>query len=314
MTSTTSSHLQKSPVTQPVTQPVTHQSTAYEQPESATVQPESEKLQPPPRSASSPGASRSRAVVTGTATAREPISLSHVTRVAGLQTRTDNKYLLTPEQFVELMDNVPSSTRILDIDERRVFSYESVYFDTEDLALFRAHRQRRRRRFKVRTRSYVDTGGTTFEVKLKGYREQTVKHRTPHDFERRRQLTGGARSFLHNVLRDEYGVSAPALEPSLMTTYRRSTLVDPENAARLTCDVDLWCADNHTGAAGPDLVLVESKSAGGRAPADNALKAMGIRPVSLSKYCIGTALVHPGVPANKWNRLLRHHFGWQPRR
>jgi len=268
-------------------------------------------MAPPSAPGTSTGISRSRAVVTGAATALEPISLAHVTRVAGLQTRTDNKYLLTPEQFAELMDNIPTSTRVLDIDDRRVFSYESMYFDTEDLALFRAHRQRRRRRFKVRTRSYVDTGGTTFEVKLKGYREQTVKHRTPHDFERRRELTGSARSFLHNVLRDEYGVNAPALEPSLMTTYRRSTLVDSQNAARLTCDVDLWCANDHTGAAGPDLVLVESKSAGGRAPADNALKAMGIRPVSLSKYCIGTALVHPGVPANKWNRLLRHHFGWQ---
>src|SRR5690625_792322 len=209
------------------------------------------------------------------------------------------------------MDNIPTSTRVLDIDDRRVFSYESMYFDTEDLALFRAHRQRRRRRFKVRTRSYVDTGGTTFEVKLKGYREQTVKHRTPHDFERRRELTGSARSFLHNVLQDEYGVNAPALEPSLMTTYRRSTLVDSQTAARLTCDVDLWCANYRPGAPGPDRGLLESTRAGGRPPADNSLKAMGTRTVRLTTYCMGTALVPPGVPDNEWNRRCRHHFGSQ---
>src|SRR5699024_9718073 len=262
----------------------------------------------------STGTSRSRAVVTGTATALEPISLARVSQVAALQTRTDNKYLLTPEQFAELMDNVPCSTRVLEIDDRRVFSYESVYFDTEDLALFRAHRQRRRRRFKVRTRSYIDTGESMFEVKLKGYRDRTVKRRTNHEFERRGELTGSAQRFLHSVLRHEYGMSAPALVPSLTTEYRRATLVDPENATRLTCDVDLRCRDDNGDAAGPDLVLVESKSAGGRAPADQALKTIGIRPVSLSKYCIGTALVHPDVPANKWNRLLRHHFGWQPQR
>src|SRR5690625_1633082 len=97
----------------------------------------------------STGISRSRAVGTGAVVAVEPSSLAHVTRVACLQTRTDNKYLLTPEQFAELMDNIPTSTRVLDIDDRRLFSYESMYFVTEDLALFRAHRQRRRRRFKI---------------------------------------------------------------------------------------------------------------------------------------------------------------------
>src|SRR5699024_7123389 len=98
------------------------------------------------------------------------------------QTRTDHKYLLTAEQFTELLDTIGQTTRILDIDDQRVFTYESVYFDTADLALFRAHRQRRRRRFKVRTRSYMDTAETAFEVKLKGYRDQTVKHRSPHEF------------------------------------------------------------------------------------------------------------------------------------
>ena len=31
----------------------------------------------------------------------------------------------------------------------------------------------------------------------------------------------------------------------------------------------------------------------------------------MSKYCIGVALLHPEMAANKWNRLLVRHFGWQ---
>jgi hypothetical protein len=38
---------------------------------------------------------------------------------------------------------------------------------------------------------------------------------------------------------------------------------------------------------------------------------MGIRPVRMSKYCIGVALLHPDMAANKWHRLLVRHFGWQ---
>jgi hypothetical protein len=42
-----------------------------------------------------------------------------------------------------------------------------------------------------------------------------------------------------------------------------------------------------------------------------ALAQMGIRPVRLSKYCIGVALLNPDMAANRWNRLLVRHFGWQ---
>jgi hypothetical protein len=30
--------------------------------------------------------------------------------------------------------------------------------------------------------------------------------------------------------------------------------------------------------------------------------------VSVSKYCIGIALLHPAIPANPWHRVLRRHF------
>jgi hypothetical protein len=35
-----------------------------------------------------------------------------------------------------------------------------------------------------------------------------------------------------------------------------------------------------------------------------------VRPVSVSKYCVGVALLHPEVPANPWQRMLRRNFGY----
>ena len=35
---------------------------------------------------------------------------------------------------------------------------------------------------------------------------------------------------------------------------------------------------------------------------------MGQRPVRISKYCVGLAVVHPHLPANRWNRTLRRYF------
>ena len=253
--------------------------------------------------------SRSKAVLHSVAHSRTPVSLDEVMEVAGLQTRQEKKYLLTPEQFVELSRQI-ADLRVLQIDGKRLFSYESVYFDSPDLALFRAHRQGRRQRYKVRTRTYLDSGESLFEVKLKGGRGETVKQRLPYRFEDRNHISGSAEDFLEDALHDQYDVEPPALDVSLTTRYSRATFVDVRDGARLTCDIDLACTADDETEHGPDLILVESKSTGsGRA--DEVLAAMGVRPESISKYCIGIALTNPEVPANKWNRMLRNQFGWQ---
>jgi len=59
---------------------------------------------------------------------------------------------------------------------------------------------------------------------------------------------------------------------------------------------------------GPDRVLVETKSRG-HEPVDRVLSRLGVRPLSMSKYCLGTALLHPWLPANRWHRLLVKEFG-----
>ncbi len=258
-------------------------------------------------------ASRSRATLHAVAAAQDAVSLDEVMEVAGLQTRVDKKYLLTPEAFATLAGDLDGRFRALQIDERRLFRYESVYFDTPDRALFRAHRQGRRLRYKVRTRSYLDSGECLFEVKLEGRRKATVKRRMAYPLEARDRMTGQARDFLEGVLLQEYDLRPPELVPSVTTRYGRATLVDLREGARLTCDVDLQCSEGGRQVRGPDRVLVESKSTGSGL-ADRALAARGIRPVSVSKYCVGVALLHPHLPANRWNQILRREFGWHPER
>ena len=51
----------------------------------------------------------------------------------------------------------------------------------------------RRRRFKLRTRSYLDTGSSYLEIKTRGARGTTVKERDEYDTARRAELTSAAR-------------------------------------------------------------------------------------------------------------------------
>jgi len=241
---------------------------------------------------------------------RRCVGLGQVLSVAQLCTRFDLKYLVPVEALPALIDRLPRQLAALDIDGLRIFRYESVYFDTDDFALYRQHVQDRRKRYKARTRSYCDSGDTMFDVKLKGPRGQTVKERLPYDFERRHELTVSGRGFLDMVVADAYGTTVPPLRTALTTGYRRATLVDLEHEARLTIDVNLSWSDQKSNHRADHLALIESKSFWGPRPVDALLVSMAVRPVRMSKYCVGVALLHPDLAANPWNRLLRRQFGW----
>lgn len=253
-------------------------------------------------------ATKAREALEQAVACREPISLEDVVSEAALQTRVDKKFLLTPQQFTALSERLGEKFKIMQIDGLRTFRYESVYFDTEDFDQYRAHRQGRRRRYKVRSRTYADTGLSMFEIKTKGLRGATVKHRIQQDLDAAGELTEENLQFLESVLDSEYGQEVPELQPVLDSSYTRATFVNPIDSERLTCDVELEYANSKTHLNGPDLIVVETKSADGRGASDRALAELGIREVSMSKYCIGVALLNPHLPANRWSRLLQQNF------
>jgi VTC domain len=243
-------------------------------------------------------------------TGHTPVSLERVMSVAQLTTRVELKYIVPLSCLPAVLQRLPAHLAVLDIGGRRIFDYESVYFDSEDFALYRHHVQGRRKRYKARVRSYCDSGEAMFEVKFKGSRGQTVKQRLPYDFERRDELTTEGRDFLDTVIAQAYGVTPPPLQSSLTTAYRRATLVDVDRASRLTIDVNLGWSDPESSHRAEDLALIESKSMAGPGSADAVLRSMGVRPVRMSKYCLGVALLHPDTVANPWNRLLIRQFDW----
>ena len=104
-----------------------------------------------------------------------PIGLDQLMAQAELQTRTDRKYFVPAGVFRRFAADLAGDFDVLDIDRRRLFRYESVYFDSPRLATYRAHLQRRRKRYKIRTRTYLDSGQCMLEVKLEGHRATTVK-------------------------------------------------------------------------------------------------------------------------------------------
>ena len=271
-------------------------------------------------------------------------SLAELNSAAGLLTRVDRKYLVPLERAQELAGGLTSEARVLDIDGRRRFSYASTYFDTPGLEAFMLTARKRRRRFKVRTRTYLDSGLCFLEVKTRGARGTTVKRRMGYHPDDASRLTGPGRSFVAVCLAST-GVTGPAaareiaaaLRPVLATTYERTTLHLPRAEARATIDTSVtWrrltpgvrtraagvagapqalrpahltaAIDGGEPVAVAGVAVVETKNPATPSPADRALWDAGHRPARISKYATGMALLHPDLPANRWYRTLTHEL------
>ncbi|MET8102170.1 polyphosphate polymerase domain-containing protein [Streptomyces sp. NPDC005236] len=241
-------------------------------------------------------------------------TLAEVDAAAALQHRTDRKYLVPLDRARRLVEQLADSHRILDLDGRRTTTYHSTYFDTPQLGAWHAHVQGRRRRWKVRTRLYAEDGLCRVEVKTKDGRGATVKHALGAPAAEYGRLTERAAGFLDGVLASSaIPVRAADLIATTEIRYLRAALADLDHGTRVTLDGVLTCHHGDRSAAlDPDFVLVETKGGARPAPADRMLLALGVRPVSISKYLIGQALLTPGLPDNDIRRLARTRFRTGP--
>lgn len=241
----------------------------------------------------------------------DPISLADLVADAGLMTRLDRKYLLPIAALDSLVGQLDPRTRVLEIEHERTFRYRSMYFDTPDLKSYHTAAQPRRRRFKVRTRSYVDTGGAFVEVKLRGPRGVTAKSRREIAADDVNQLTPAARCDVAGML-EAGSIDAEIawqLQPTVTSTYERTTLLAHEGYARATIDTELAWHDRSGGRLRlPEMAIVETKSSLQPSEIDRRLWRMGYRPQSMSKYGTGMAALHPYLPSNRWTRLVRGPF------
>ena len=112
-----------------------------------------------------------------------PVTLPVLDAEAALLTRRDRKYIVPLDVAERLLGALEGRCRVLEIDGRRRFRYESVYFDTPGRTSYLAAARRRARRYKVRTRAYLDTGRCVLEVKTRDARGRTVKTQHEHSID-----------------------------------------------------------------------------------------------------------------------------------
>ena len=233
--------------------------------------------------------------------AMRPITLDEMDSIR-LMNRIDTKYCTDMATLREVLrDADRHGYRVLEVDGLRLCPY-----DTDGLGMFRDHHNRRLTRQKVRTRVYVSSGTTFLEIKRKNNKGRTKKKRLEipsGEFMDFRPDTA-ADAFLTQIS----GYQPEDLKPRLETLFDRITLVNAAMTERLTIDTSLRFVNHDTGtnAGLGSAVIIELKQ-DGRAESEmkRILLDRRVKPIRVSKYCIGTTVTNPGVTSGRFKVKVR---------
>jgi len=234
----------------------------------------------------------------------QPVTLQEIAHLALLR-RVDTKYVVPRRDLPVLLAASRSDYAVLSVKGLRLQRYETLYFDTPQRELYRWHHNRVARRYKVRSRRYLESDLAFLEVKLKDHGTTAkVRTQTPDLLT---HLNPKALAFIH----DAVGCTPLALEdlqPTLWNEFSRITLVSERYEERVTLDLNLEMSWGPRAIRLADWVVAEIKSQAPRrdTPIVQQLRALGIRPSPFSKYCIGVASLWPEIKHNRFNRVLRH--------
>ena len=236
---------------------------------------------------------------------RAPVGLVEVLAEAPATVRVDRKYIVPVGAAQEFVDGLPEEYRALEIDGRRWTSYRSTYFDTDDLLTCRAHVQRRRRRWKFRSRLYVEDAMARLEVKVQDGTGLTRKYFHQIDVDDHGRVDERGRAFLLRQLEDAGFVDVGPVGPVVDVGYRRATLAAPEAGHRATIDHGVRCERNgRMVELDQEHVIIETKGGLVPGPADALLRDLGQRPRSFSKYAASMSLMEHGIADNDIRRLV----------
>jgi hypothetical protein len=232
----------------------------------------------------------------------EKITLDQMEGVK-LMDRVDIKYLIPLHLLPIVLHDAREHYKLLEINNERLCSYETLYYDTEDYQLYHSHQSGRLNRYKVRFRNYVDSNQSFFEIKHKNNKGRTLKTRIkqPNTFEK--VLNIEKAEFLEKTT----PLSANELKANLLVNYKRMTLINNNSKERLTMDLDLTFIKNQNEVVYNQLVVAEVKQEKlGASPIIDIFKRHNLRAGSISKYCLGIMSTDQEVKHNRFKTKFLH--------
>ncbi len=228
------------------------------------------------------------------------VSLEELDRVK-LQNRIDSKFIMSEAELALVLEGIRNEQFVLEIENKRLFEYKTIYFDTPDFQFFKDHHNGCINRVKVRCREYVDSHLCFYEIKRKLYGTRTDKQRKIIA-----ELFNEVPDAEYDLIEYKRLQNKP-IEKKLTNSFKRITLTNTDFTERITIDLGIQFSNGKLSMPLEDVVVIEVKQGKSNHFSNTiqVLKSLGIRPSSFSKYAIGVSLLYPEIKHNNFNPILR---------
>ena len=214
-----------------------------------------------------------------------PTSLEEMDAVR-LLNRQDTKFVITHDKLTKILRDIEKDYKILEVNNIRINTYETLYFDTEDKKAYQRHHNGRSNRYKIRFRKYKESDLAFFEIKFKSNKNRTIKNRIVKP-----DISLQLDHQDLELLEEHTPLNPNKLTPLLWVYFKRITLVSKDMKERMTIDLNLQFQDPAKGTALPamDMIVVEVKQDrfSRSSKIITSLHHHKSYPLKISKYCLG---------------------------
>lgn len=230
----------------------------------------------------------------------DSISLEEMDNVK-LMDRTDTKFVYPMELVPEILQEAAKHYNILEINNKRLFLYETLYLDTFDNQMYVAHHNGNLNRYKIRFRNYVDSNKIFLEVKFKTNKGRTIKKRI-----KRKQIDKLDSTKAKDFIEGNSPYLYETLEPKMWSRFSRLTLVHKSINERVTLDVNLNYKNDSREKDMSFISIAEIKQDRSGVESDmiQILLSHRIHPTAMSKYCLGRTLLDEDIKKNRFKTKL----------
>ena len=219
-----------------------------------------------------------------------------------LLNRTDVKFSFHRDLLSDILTLAKADYLSLVINEQHYADYETHYFDTPEYGFYLDHHNKRLNRYKVRTRSYVNSDLHFFEIKFKSNKGRTIKSRM-----KIAQPDSCITEECAEFLKTKAGISAENLKRSIQVNYKRITLINKGMTERITIDFDMSYLIDGARYEYPELIILEVKqNKSSQSRFMEIMHEQHLHRVSLSKYCFGIASYVDGIKKNYFKNQIRY--------
>lgn len=223
----------------------------------------------------------------------ETISLNEMASVS-LMNRIDCKFLFNIFDLTKILEACYNDYKVVVIAGQKYSSYQTVYYDTNDLVLYNQHHSGKLNRYKIRKRTYLESDLSYLEIKFKDNKGRTTKNRI-------KLSKNGVDDLAEQFIKNETNIDPKSLKPSVQIDYNRITFVNKNYPERITIDLNLTLSKDGNTRTFSNLVIAEVKQEVMiSTPFTELMKEYRIKEGGISKYCFGISNLVEDVKKNNF--------------